>query len=340
MEIRTRDQRGTVDRIYGIIAKTAGKNKFLDFRNNLTLAYLEDYAQLQGSGGSKHAQSSGIKLVIQEYNKDAGVSKNANANIPCHMIDKLLEVCKANIAAPVFESEQRKATEKGICYSDNLNWTGKVYGALATLTRSWMYACAHVVKGNADMKSILREFGTGLKKANEYLTQPSNPCQYPVSGNWMDYFYHQDRVFADHRQKGNQNYLAPVSILEISRKQYKPDGQVSQLPWTISIQNFKATPVWNQNGTTSYRLTPEQRSGRAPKTDESSLYISISDNEMWKCLYKVQHFISVWEMAYGIPLVQTGVAAYEQQQNEFINRINQQNSINQNTTNYNNGYGR
>ena len=40
MEIRTKDPGGSVDRIYGTIAKAASKNKFLDFRNALTLAYL------------------------------------------------------------------------------------------------------------------------------------------------------------------------------------------------------------------------------------------------------------------------------------------------------------
>ena len=42
MEVRTRDPGGSVDRIYGTIAKAASKNKFLDFRNALTLAFLED----------------------------------------------------------------------------------------------------------------------------------------------------------------------------------------------------------------------------------------------------------------------------------------------------------
>ena len=69
MEVRTRDPGGSVDRIYGTIAKAASKNKFLDFRNALTLAFLEDYANLQGIGGGKHAPTSGIKLLIQDISK-------------------------------------------------------------------------------------------------------------------------------------------------------------------------------------------------------------------------------------------------------------------------------
>ena len=95
MEIRTKDQNGTVGRIYGTIAKAASKGKFLDFRNALSLAYLEDYPNIQGIGGAEHAPASGIRLLIQDY---SGESKSTSAIIPCWQIDKILEVCRQNSA--------------------------------------------------------------------------------------------------------------------------------------------------------------------------------------------------------------------------------------------------
>ena len=89
-------------------------------------------------------------------------------------------------------------------------------------------------------------------------------------------------------------------------------------PWIVSISNFEAFPNQQKNGTTSYQSSS--------KRNETSLFIQVSDDDMWRCLYAVSHFISVWEMAYGIPLAQSGIAAYEQQQISY--HQNQQGSDN------------
>ena len=102
---------------------------------------------------------------------------------------------------------------------------------------------------------------------------------------------------------------ASVSEITIARKQFNASGAVMNSPWSVSISNYEAIPSEKKNGTTSVKP------GTARK--KVDLYIQISDEDMWRCCYAVSHFISVWEMAYGIPLVQTGVAAYEKQQAEF-----------------------
>ena len=49
---------------YGIIAKTNGRNKVIDFRDGLVLAYPEDYAMIHGKGGKGHAPTSVIKIAV------------------------------------------------------------------------------------------------------------------------------------------------------------------------------------------------------------------------------------------------------------------------------------
>ena len=67
MELRSRYNDGRVDKIYGVVANAAVKDKFLDFRDGLTLAYLEDYGMLMGAGGSDHNFNSGIYHILFLY---------------------------------------------------------------------------------------------------------------------------------------------------------------------------------------------------------------------------------------------------------------------------------
>ena len=92
-EIRPRDSSGEVGEIHPVIAQVAARNKFLQFRDGLTLAYTEDYANLEGIGGKRHAVVSGIRLIILDYSNDE--TKLVSATIPCWQIDKIYEVCKA-----------------------------------------------------------------------------------------------------------------------------------------------------------------------------------------------------------------------------------------------------
>ena len=105
--------------------------------------------------------------------------------------------------------------------------------------------------------------------------------------------------------KSNDGFVK-VSVLSIQRKQFNSKNEVMKSPWIVSISNFEAFPNQQKNGTTSYQNNT--------KRNEINLFIQVSDDDMWRCLYAVSHFISVWEMAYGIPLIQSGIAAYEQQQ--------------------------
>ena len=300
MEIRTKDPKGSVDRIYGTIAKAASKNKFLDLRNSLTLAYLEDYANIQGIGGSKHAPVSGIKLLIQD---NTSGSQKAEAIIPCFLVDKMLQVCRSN-AVEMYAD--------GSAMSFQLDRT-----AVATrlLLKNMASACGHMVKQKYHPAGPFAEFGSAAKGAESAFTDFE---KYPVvaSGKpYAEFSYRQERVNTYY--KSNDGFVK-VSVLSIQRKQFNSKNEVMKSPWIVSISNFEAFPNQQKNGTTSYQSSS--------KRNEINLFIQVSDDDMWRCLYAVSHFISVWEMAYGIPLVQSGIAAYEQQQISF--HQNQQGSDN------------
>ena len=291
MEVRTREPNGSVDRIFGTIAKAASKNKFLDFRNSLTLAFLEDYANLQGIGGSKHAPVSGIKLLIQD---NSNGSQKAEANIPCWLIDKMLEVCRLN------------AVELYVDGTNTAYQVDRATTAIQLFLKRLSVACSHMVTGKIHQSGPFAEFGAAAQKAGAVFTDFQ---QFPIPGHqkpYAEYSYRQERVNPYTRM--NDGFVK-VSLVTIQRKQFNSMSEIMKSPWSVNISNFEAAPNEQKNGTTSYHSNT--------KRNEVNLFIQVSDDDMWRCLYAVSHFISVWEMAYGIPLIQNGIAAYEYQQQSY-----------------------
>lgn len=291
MEVRTRNPNGSVDRIYGTIAKAASKNKFLDFRNALSLAYLEDYANIQGIGGSKHAVASGIKLLIQD---NTNGSQKAEANIPCWLIDKMLEVCRHNAIDLYYDG------------TNTAYFVNRIALAVQVFLKRLAVACGHMVTGKIHQAGPFAEFGSVSKTAGSVFTDfqqfPVPPLQKP----YAEFTYRQEKV---NPYSKTRDGFVKVNSVTIQRKQFNAKGEVKKSPWTVSISNFEARPSEKKNGTTAY--IPNT------KRNEVALFIQVSDDDMWSCLYAVSHFISVWEMAYGIPLIQNGIAAYEYQQQVF-----------------------
>ena len=291
MVIRTRDSGGTVDRIYGTIAKAASKNKFLDFRNALTLAFLEDYANLQGIGGGKHAPTSGIKLLIQD---NSNGSQNAQAIVPCFLIDKMLEVCRKNAVDMEYDGTM-------VAFQ-----VDRIYKSIFELAKGVKSACGRIIKQKGHPNGPLADFGNAAREAEsvftDYQKYPAVACGRP----YADFSYRQERV--NPYSKTNDGFVR-VSVVSIQRKQFNAKNETMKSPWSVNISNFEAAPNEQKNGTTSYKSNT--------KRNEVNLFIQVSDDDMWRCCYAVSHFIAAWEMACGIPLIQSGIAAFESQQDSY-----------------------
>ena len=85
-----------------VIARAATKGKFLDFRNNLVMAYPQDYAMLHGTGGSKSARKSTIKAFMTDYSNPNN-KVVVSANIPPELPYELIEICKKNMGVPTLD---------------------------------------------------------------------------------------------------------------------------------------------------------------------------------------------------------------------------------------------
>ena len=211
-----------------------------------------------------------------------------------HSLQRLLQVCRSN-AVEMYAD--------GSAMSFQLDRT-----AVATrlLLKNMASACGHMVKQKYHPAGPFAEFGSAAKGAESAFTDFE---KYPVvaSGKpYAEFSYRQERVNTYYRSNDG---LVKVSVLSIQRKQFNSKNEVMKSPWSVNISNFEAAPNEQKNGTTSYRSNT--------KRNEVNLFIQISDDDMRRCCYAVSHFITAWEMAYGIPLIQSGVAAYEYQQNSY-----------------------
>ncbi|MCC8015454.1 MAG: hypothetical protein LIO87_09695 [Eubacterium sp.] len=73
-----------------VITRTNGNKKVIDFRDNLNLSALDDYAELHGNGGKNHAVKSTIKCCMCDFSKGTGGNSiNVSTNLDIDLVYRL-----------------------------------------------------------------------------------------------------------------------------------------------------------------------------------------------------------------------------------------------------------
>lgn len=304
-----------------LIAKAAAKGKFLDFRNNLVAARGNEYAMIHGIGGQQHAPRSTIKMFITDYSVQNN-TKTVYANIQPELAAYLLSACENALRC----SGTSKA---GGMYQEAAN-------AVAQMRRETVLQPGTPVNPSAEpILAVSAELvdklpNMPMPSAALQLASMLDPIPLPPNGptvyvgvrkrivdllaqalssagqaSGADFSYSQDRVNPYREENG----LCPVSTLSITRSGLRKDGSVSQMPWYVTIKNFRAKPIKQTNGMTSYSGSTIQ--------DQKEAFILVSDLDMYRCTYRVIRFIELWEMAVGIPLIKAGL---KQKEIEHANR--------------------
>lgn len=294
---------------YGIIAKTNGRNKVIDFRDGLVLAYPEDYAMIHGKGGKDHAPTSVIKIAICDYSSGTGDgSTTLFANITPDVCEQIFEVCKRNVGTTVIDDklfifqELRAANKKLLKSADmQFNILSNVMSVLGRI-------------GKAETAPALTAVATGLnnllgKTRDKVMVSAEEPARSPcmTMASHMDFNHTQDRV---HIQKKNASGFAPVQRLNIFHTTYRKDGQLGNYPWTIKITNAMAKVRVQATGATTYDSSSMK--------DMKEVFIQVSDADMFRMMSQVNRFIRVWEYVMAADLVRAGEAAREKEREEFL----------------------
>jgi len=293
---------------YGIIAKTNGRNKVIDFRDGLVLATPDDYAMIHGKGGKNHAPTSVIKIAICDYSGGTGGnSTTLFANIAPEICEQIFEVCKRNVGQAVIDNglpilQEIRAADKKLLKTADMNFNA-LSNILSLMGRIEQAETAPGLKAIAS--GFAKLLGKTKAKVMEDAGEPVRPpCMLMASR--ADFNYSQDRV---HAQKKNSQGYAPLQRLNIFHTTYRKDGQIGKYPWTVKITNAVAKVKVQGNGATVYDASTMK--------DVKEVFIQVSDADMFRMMSRVTSFIRVWEIAMGAELIRAGEAAREKERKDF-----------------------
>lgn len=287
-----------------IIARADAKGKILDFRNALVPANPEHYAMMQGIGGSDYAALSTIMVAITDYSKGKGEnSRFVKAHVLPEVLEMVRHVCIKNLGEPVVPMQQGD-------WGRVVTMIQKVDGIFSGVGNTVSTVSEGLTEAEPG-KTIAEK----LKKVLAKIIAPKEPIvlhKAPVS---VDYHYRQERVNIYSKDYNEGGYVN-VSTLEFTRNGYVPEdvrnkdgevimkkGDVKKLPWTVRISNFKALPKKQENGTVSYVSSSVK--------EKQDVFISLSDEAMFSCCYRVDRFVTVWETMISGPFIRAGAEKKE-----------------------------
>lgn len=205
-----------MEAISTIIARADGRNKIIDFRDNLSLSDIKEYAMLHSAGGSKRGFKSTIKVVLCDYSAGTGNSVTVSANLEVDRIYHLMEAAKkALLSGGSTPAASVKEIQSSITNAGTI--LRKVQGQEAKTAVDKLLAAYKLVNNLESVESL-------------------------------DFSYKQDRVDVYRKNNGS----APVTILSISRTDKDRNGNKMRSPWCVKITNGTAPLKEQQNGTSSY----------------------------------------------------------------------------------------
>lgn len=252
------DQQPANNMIDNTIVRFATNKAAMDFSCRLVKAYQQDYANIHGCGGNKHAPNSSIQLNICDYSKGTGEnSVSVHFNIDVREISRLRSAVEAANIGTLGLTEQLKgvrefATANGMVIGWLQSGHQPTYQELAGLQQT---LCNGLTAQDPDNNTPDKV----LWKSETLKTNPYRAACELIDGV----------------------EFAPVSTFIV---EYTP---AKNYQWTLRVANFMAPLVRNTNGS-SYA-----RASQAIRKTEALFPISTAD--LFDALCQVEHYISLWE---------------------------------------------
>lgn len=303
-------------KVTNIITKTTGRDKVIDFRDCLTVANLDNYANVHGTGGKGKAPVSVIKAYLCDYTSGTGErSRTVHASLSPELCSQLLEVCKQNIGTQIIDpnlsilTEQRTVNQKLVKGAD-MNF-GVLNNCLSILNR--IVKTDEEGKGVPALAAVAKGFSSLLTKTRDKVAGPGTvPNMGPIAiPRHMDFTYKQDRVHA-FGEGITEGKVVPVQQVQIYHQTFRKDGQLSKYPWTIKIIDAKAPVRIQSTGATSFAASA--------MTDKREAFIQISDADMYRMMSQICHYVDLWEKTVAAPLVRQGWEKKESERATYIER--------------------
>lgn len=278
-----------------IIWQIGKTNKFLEFANNLTVANIDDYAQLTGRGGQNHAPNAVIQLIITTKGKP-----KVFANLEPYYFEMLREVALRNLGDNYIGTGETTALLSRFNFSIEIcsKLLNSIHGGLCAVRN----LCRGFYKGQS-VRDSMTALGCELKNVMTSIESQSSDVSIQNLGlsTYSTWETKKPITRVNIYSVDSMGY-AECKELTIRRQQYREVRgvrQESKEPWYFEIRNFKAKP-----------LPPSQGIGYMANTvlqdSVKTAFINVNDEDMLEACSHILSFIRVWEIANCVGLVQQG----------------------------------
>lgn len=244
------------------IWRVFGKDKVVDFRNNLIYAYTEDYANIHGIGGNGHAPNSTIKCVICDYTAGKGdKSLTVSYRLDVEDVDILVEAGKKAYFGEL----------SGDATIVNQTAISQVVNEM----RGWLTNIEPFPDNTFPIPyADIARVGQALAGINSAGTAPK----------WS-YSCEKNNPYS-----ADENGYVPVQKVQINYSPFMQDGSESRNPWYIGIENFQAPIKVMRSGASFHRSKDA--------INRKSAFIVLSKADFLRSMIAVKRFISHWESLY------------------------------------------
>ena len=242
--------------INSTISRRSTDKVAMDFSDRLVKAYDDDYANIHGCGGKKHAPNSGIQLSICDFSKGRGSNAiTVNAIIDVREVSYLFEAVKLAAFGLLGLRDQMKAvrefaTVNGILIGWMQSNHQPTLQEIATLQQTICTGLMTQDPDNVDESKVAWKHS--IQKANPWSTQRINGNEYAAT------------TF--------------VNVLYTPGKDYS---------WTLQVINCDAPLVRRQNGASFAKYS------QAMNKKEAIFHMTTLD--LFCALNDVEHYILLWE---------------------------------------------
>lgn len=320
------------------IFKVNAKDKVVDFSSKLSVAKVEDFANIHGCGGSDHAANSTIAVTICDFTKGKGEnSVTASYNVDVEIMEVLYQAAM-NARMGTFSNDasaELVAAVHTAIYELNRWGTAGSQQPVAVIPFQEL-----VTTGTALGNAVKQKDASALNTASEQSLADlrrwsASSKQIPASGVPLREIFDiktalekaaakQDKpLFVYSYEKNNPHQrdaqgLVPASKIYISYTPIRKNGEVVRYPWFIQIENFRAPLSTKASGASSHDASKA--------VQRKSVSINMSTDDFAKAMVAVKRYIRVWEMVTAIPIVRGGLRLLENIKEEKRNKEGEMNN--------------
>ena len=314
------------------ICKINAKDNVVDFSSKLSVAKVEDFANVHGCGGGGHAANSTIAVTICDFSKKGKGEQSVTAfyNLDAEIMEVLYQAAMDARLGKLTANSSDLVAAASVALHELNRWEIAGSQQPVSIVPFTELTAVGTSLGNATKLNNPAALASASDHALTDLRRwAGNRKQCPSAGVPLREIYEiktaltnalaqQDKPLFTYTteknnpyQKDSQGYV-PVSKLYVSYTPMRKNGEISRYPWFIQIENFRAPLSTKATGASSHDASKA--------VDRKAVFINVSADDFAQAMVAVKRYIRVWEMVAAIPVVREGLRRLEKIKEDKRNR--------------------